>query len=59
MIKKLLMFLKPRLDMNGCVVFVLPKELSKEINRDGYFQMEIEEIQKWEAKYNKVVVIKS
>ena len=59
MIRKVLIFTKPRLDMNGCLVFVLPKELTKEMDKEKCFQVEIEEINKWESKYNRVVVLKS
>jgi len=58
-IKKGILFTKARIDSNGCICFILPKEMTDKMNRMGTFQIDFEEIDSVETKYGKTVVIKS
>ena len=59
MINKGIIFTRAKIDQNGCIVFVIPKKLSEEMNKDGKFQVDFEEVKEYESRYNKITVIKS
>ena len=57
MTKKITLFGKLRADSNGCLSVAIPKDISVKMDRNAKYEITVTKIERFEAKYGRVVII--